>query len=153
VVAGVVALLLEANPALTPQQVISVLQQTAIVDGFTGAVPNNTWGGGKVNAYQALRLVLQQNSVGAVTATTLPARIYPNPGRSHFNIGLMLDAAAQVRLEVFDLSGRRLYEESWNAPAGYAAHAFPLENAVPGVYFARLSTAAGGTSTLRFVVN
>jgi subtilisin family serine protease len=152
VVAGVVALLLEANPALTPQQVISVLQQTAIVDGYTGAVPNNTWGGGKVNAYSALKLVLQQNSVGGVTAATLPARIYPSPGRHDFNIGLMLETSTQVRLEVFDLSGRRLQEESWQAPAGYATHEFRLESVAPGVYFARLSTAGGGMATLRFMV-
>ncbi len=152
VVAGVVALLLEANPNLSPAQVIQVLQQTAIVDGFTGAVPNNTWGGGKVNAYAALRLVLQQNNVGGVTAQTLPARIYPNPGTGRFSVGLMLEKAVSLQLQIFDFNGRRLHEENWEAPTGYTERELHLENLPSGVYFARLSSAEGHTTTLRFLI-
>jgi len=50
IAAGVCALLLEHNPYLTPQQVKDILVDNAIVDGSTGAVPNNTWGNGKISA-------------------------------------------------------------------------------------------------------
>jgi minor extracellular serine protease Vpr len=53
---GVVALLLEMNPQLDAPTVKSILQRSAHADSFTGAVPNPTWGYGKVDAYQALIL-------------------------------------------------------------------------------------------------
>jgi minor extracellular serine protease Vpr len=55
-VAGAVALLL-AQPEWAgsgPSAIRARLQQTARVDGFTGAVPNKTWGSGKLNIAAAL---------------------------------------------------------------------------------------------------
>ena len=56
-VAGVVALMLQANHSLTPAQALLALQQTARHDSFTGSVPNLTWGSGKVDALAALKAV------------------------------------------------------------------------------------------------
>lgn len=56
-VTGVVSLLLEANPNLTPQQVKDVIINTARTDSFTGTIPvtgSLRWGWGKVNAYAAV---------------------------------------------------------------------------------------------------
>jgi|GEM_PF-1799142 len=50
IAAGVCALLLDFNPDLTPQQIKNILIDNAITDGYTGAVPNDTWGYGKINA-------------------------------------------------------------------------------------------------------
>ncbi len=62
IVTGIIALMLQANPALDAPTVKSILQRTARADSFTGAVPNTTWGYGKVDALAAL---------DAVTASTL----------------------------------------------------------------------------------
>lgn len=54
VVAGVCALMLEANPYLTAFQVKDIIRNTARLDNFTGNIPvegSPTWGKGKVNAY------------------------------------------------------------------------------------------------------
>ncbi len=56
-VAGTVALMLEKDPGLTPEMVKSDLIQTATSDSYTGSIPNNTWGYGKVNAFAALSLL------------------------------------------------------------------------------------------------
>jgi subtilisin family serine protease len=56
--AGVVALILEANPTLTPAQVKEVLMNTAREDSKTGTIPDTgsvEWGFGKVNAYAAVK--------------------------------------------------------------------------------------------------
>ena len=47
-VAGAVALLLQKFGALSPQQVTDYLRTHAVTDGFTGPVPNNDWGYGKL---------------------------------------------------------------------------------------------------------
>lgn len=54
VVAGTVALLLEKCPWATPDLVRGAITATALVDDATGAVPNNRFGHGKVNAFAAL---------------------------------------------------------------------------------------------------
>lgn len=53
-VAGAVALLLQANPALTAAAVKSRLTLNARKDGATGNVPNSRWGFGKLDIYKAV---------------------------------------------------------------------------------------------------
>ncbi len=60
-IAGVTALLLQADPTLTPEQVESVLTLSARQDEFTGdsvLIDRYTWGAGKVDAHEAMRVVL-----------------------------------------------------------------------------------------------
>lgn len=53
-VTGIIALMLQANPTLDAAQVKQYLQQTAKADANTGAVPNTTWGYGKIDALGAV---------------------------------------------------------------------------------------------------
>ncbi len=52
-VAGVIALMLQKNKILTQAQIKKCLTNNARSDAFTGAVPNNTWGYGKLDAKAA----------------------------------------------------------------------------------------------------
>lgn len=55
-VAGIVALMLDANPALTPDQVKSTLMNTAKPWGLAGlGAPNDDYGAGLVSAYDAVK--------------------------------------------------------------------------------------------------
>jgi subtilisin family serine protease len=54
-VAGTIALLLERNPGLTQPQIRDCLTNTARSDGFTGTVPNNAWGAGKLDTLAAFQ--------------------------------------------------------------------------------------------------
>ena len=54
IVTGTIALMLQMNPKLNSTAVKSVLQSSARADAFTGAVPNNIWGYGKLDAFAAL---------------------------------------------------------------------------------------------------
>ena len=62
-VAGTLALWLEANPNLTPEDIREVLSQTAIRDSETGSEPNNTWGYGKLDAWNGLKKVLEMTGI------------------------------------------------------------------------------------------
>jgi hypothetical protein len=49
IAAGAIALLLQIKPDLTPSQIRSALQTSAISDADTGSTPNPDWGAGKLN--------------------------------------------------------------------------------------------------------
>jgi subtilisin family serine protease len=68
-VTGITALVWQSNPALTSAQMRERIRRTANSPTDGSAVPNNTWGYGKVNALAAIR-----NSVASITA---PATAVP----------------------------------------------------------------------------
>lgn len=53
-VVGTVALMLEVNPDLTATEVKEILRSTAVADEFTGEVPNDQWGHGKLDIIAAV---------------------------------------------------------------------------------------------------
>lgn len=53
-VAGAAALLLQKCPYLTHQEIIDLLNGHAFADSFTGTVPNNLYGYGKLDAFAAM---------------------------------------------------------------------------------------------------
>jgi subtilisin family serine protease len=60
IVTGIVALMLQVKPTLSPEEAKQVIQQTSYTDAFTGNIltPNNNWGAGKINAIGAIQTLL-----------------------------------------------------------------------------------------------
>jgi hypothetical protein len=71
-VAGAAALLLQADPSLTHQGVSRALTEGALRDAFTGAVPNDVWGYGKLRILDALQKTgFSDNTPPLILETTL----------------------------------------------------------------------------------
>lgn len=90
VVAGICALVLEANPWLSAGQVKQILMETARSDNFTGTIPllgSPLWGMGKVNAYAAVKAALNLVQIPEKTLNN-PWTVYPNPVSEslHFSV-------------------------------------------------------------------
>jgi hypothetical protein len=106
VVAGVCALILEANPYLSAQQVKDIIIETARTDNFTGVIPVNgstRWGWGKLNAYDAVKLALV--TVGTeVMENEIPWTLYPNPVNESIHFTLVEELPKMVKL--IDSSGK-----------------------------------------------
>lgn len=66
VVAGSVALLMQEDPTLTAPETLSLLQSTARADAFTGPVPNNTYGAGKLDTYTAMARLVNPGSTATL---------------------------------------------------------------------------------------
>ncbi|MEM8557165.1 MAG: S8 family peptidase [Bacteroidota bacterium] len=153
VLAGIVALMLEADPTLDAAEVRTILEQTARADSFTGTVPNTQWGYGKVDALAAVEEVLRGTNAedsGAVQRVALSA--YPNPTVFSATVALTLPEAAAVRAEVLDLLGRRV-AELHDGPLAAGMHPLALDAAqLPaGVYVVRAAT-SDATLTQRLTV-
>jgi minor extracellular serine protease Vpr len=106
-VAGIVALLLEANPYLSAYQVKEIIQQTARQDSYTGTIPTEgsfTWGAGKINAYQAVKLALQTiGNVGIESLNVREFKLYPNPSETELKIDFN---STLSEVQLIDLNGR-----------------------------------------------
>lgn len=67
-VAGTVALMLEANPELTPEQARSIITSTAFTDDYMGELPNNTYGAGRINSAACVREAASSSGVEVASA-------------------------------------------------------------------------------------
>jgi hypothetical protein len=74
-VTGTIALLLQLNPALTADQVLQILRESATRDSFTGTTPNPGWGSGKLSAQAAVHLA---QTMPTPTPTATPPAIAPD---------------------------------------------------------------------------
>lgn len=89
-VTGVVALILEANPYLSAQQVKDIIILTAREDNNTGVIPtvgSTQWGWGKIDAYQAVQLALTTIGIEEIDHE-MQWSVYPNPvvNELHFTL-------------------------------------------------------------------
>jgi len=107
-VAGVVALMLEANPELTPADIRSILESTAREDEDTGTLPaegDHVWGHGKVNAAQAVLAALTwDSSMGTPEVVINQVTLFPNPVRNQLWFSGL--SSGKSTWEIFDLHGQ-----------------------------------------------
>ncbi len=144
-VAGLVALIISANPALAGQVELieTIIEQTARpmlsnqdCGEFSGLeAPNAVYGYGRIDALAAvmaaLEVVNEEEAAGQVAA-----RVLPNPAHAQAIITAEgLESAAT--LQVFALSGQLMLQSAW-AP-GQAFETISLEKWPAGLYLYRLT--------------
>lgn len=139
-VAGIAALLLEADPTLSPAEVRQVLKDNARQDDETGEIPDEgstLWGVGKVNALWAVQDVLGVNRVVEVGSGDW--RVWPNPALDHAQLQF---PSPGMPFEVVDAAGR-VWQRSQSelGPTTIDLNGWPT-----GMYFITFETAQGKTA-------
>lgn len=141
-VAGLVALLISANPALAGdvERIETIIEQTArpmqaeqdcnIYDGTS--IPNAVYGYGNVDALAAVNQVLETLD----EAPKLPFTIYPNPVINTFDIQYV-GYEGQATLEIFAADGKLVQFENLNFTGGNKIRPIDISNFTDGVYFYR----------------
>ena len=107
-VAGIVALMLEANPSLNLNEVRQILRTTSIKDNLTGIDSNNNYGHGRINALDAVKMALSMNNTFVQGETGSKFIVFPNPAVDHLFIKDLSVRTTTVDLEITDLQGRRV---------------------------------------------
>lgn len=69
-VTGAAALMLQASPILTHNQIKEVLRDTAREDAFTGSTPNENWGYGKLDVLSAVGSLTPSTGTSTLKITT-----------------------------------------------------------------------------------
>ncbi|HTN46008.1 MAG TPA: S8/S53 family peptidase [Flavipsychrobacter sp.] len=153
-VSGIVALMLQANPQLTPQMVTDALKQTAIQDNFTGviAAPGSTlWGAGKVNAYAAVKRSEQLLSIRNVNHGSLYCGLYPNPSTGYINFTYEGKKRETLLIHIYDLPGHLVASRVWTVQSGYNSQSFDLSLLSKGFYMAKI-VSPSGSSMLKVII-
>ncbi|MCP3933526.1 MAG: S8 family serine peptidase [Bacteroidetes bacterium] len=147
-VAGLVALLLSANPDLIGQvdTIEHIIEQTSKpmqTDQECGnipgtEIPNNTYGHGRVDALAAVELALSM-----ITATEEPfssktssVRVFPNPFKDIFTI--VTEGLSDLStFLLFDVSGKLMKEYTLDVSEN-SSHEISVQNLPAGMYFYKL---------------
>ena len=130
-VAGVAALILDANPYLSARQVKEIIMETARQDNITGIIPvegSTRWGAGRVNAYAAVKLALQ--TIGLEEpANDLMWSVFPNPVANELHFTIVEELPKQA--EIVNLNGQANLRAIINGKLN-------VSDLTPGNYFIRL---------------
>jgi minor extracellular serine protease Vpr len=150
-VAGIVALMLQVDPTLDPAAAMDIIKTTAILDNYTGAIPsqgNNTWGWGKINAYQAIKKILEGTGIKTVSSTgeSLPCILYPNPSKGNYNIDYNTDKNETLQIEVFNITGAKIISRDWKVNTGSNSTTINMQQVPKGVYFTKLTSKTGSVT-------
>ncbi len=134
VVAGAIALWLQANPELTPADVLEVIAKTSTKPDPSMDYPNNKYGHGQIDAYAGLLYILNTSGI-------IPSLSDHQPAKARFRLSgrmLTVDAAGETvsgaRITVYDLNGAVVAKSSGTA--------VNLSSLPSGVYAVQLTTSS-----------
>lgn len=141
---GIIALMLEVNPQLTPAEIKALLRGASNEDSFTGAVPNDTWGYGKLDALQVIEDTF--DTLNVEEFKTVNAVLYPNPTNGEIHVRLN-QSAAQVTMTVQNMLGQTVHSTSQTNTNSIQTQ---LPNAT-GIYFVGVTASGMGTKTFKVI--
>ena len=139
---GIIALMLQANPELTPLEIKTILQASCTQDEDTGNVPNLSWGYGKIDALLAI-----ETTVGIKENNYVPASVFPNPTTNGKLTVELEKYFPEAYLLVYNIFGQTLINQKLN---NIKSLDFYL-NGPSGFYFVEIITPNGKTQTLSVV--
>lgn len=139
-IAGMAAIIFEANPDLTGKQLLQILEQSGQSDGYTGSIPNNEWGFGKTNA---IEMFDHFEITHGIPDEFYLYQNFPNPFNAFTTIRFTIPEATSGELAVYDILGRKVEVliEGELDPRIYTL-TFAGSGLSSGVYFYRLETEA-----------
>lgn len=148
---GIIALMLQANPALDPYRIKNILAQSAITDTRTGNKPDSSmWGAGKINAYGALKQALLTVGLhNAADVDDAEVMLYPNPASHNVHIEYTLPQAKPVLIRLFDVTGREVMSSIQQGEAGLNRTTLPVLELKPGLYWVQINQ----TKAIKLLVN
>ena len=112
-VTGITALILQANPLLSTNQVRDIIISNARNDSYTGPLRERDstslrWGYGKIDALACVNDAMHRVSIHEAEELRLPLHVYPNPTTSFVNIAT--GCGDRVTMTVYSVDGRTVLQ-------------------------------------------
>lgn len=143
-VTGSIALWLQADPTLAPDDIKDIFYRTAVRDKKM-EYPNTIWGNGKIDVYNGLLDVLDIPTSTEDLSEGLPAKeavsVYTDgtPGMFHLR---WAEVPGTFTVHVYDMEGRPVHEERMDRFAAVDYTVF-MGSAPAGIYVVTIETEAG----------
>lgn len=147
--AGVVALMLEANPDLTSDEILTILRDKkyATTDAQTNGVDFKRWGAGKINAIKAVCAALGKDQISETMADNLERNfMLEQTAARQYNV--IVPGAKSVDVKLYNLQGASVMTAS---AAGDVA-ALDASSLGSGVYLLKADSDLGSV-TRKMVLN
>lgn len=141
VVAGLAALYLQAYPYASNQIVKQAIMNCTYSDGFTGVLPNNVYGYGKLDGWGAMFCSIF-TAIDQINLTS-ELNVYPNPFDK--NTKILLSDNTPAVITVYDINGKCLLKEQFSG-GEYLLESSKLTNC-KGLLFVHISTVNKSYST------
>lgn len=133
VVAGVIALWLEACPTLTPQDVEGVISRTATHNIDTLSYPNNEYGYGEIDAYRGLLDVLSLSNISGISTWQPRAlKMVPTP-EGNLSLTISGTPASALRITLYTTAGVKVLTTEVASPVS-GRNVVQLPSLPRGVY-------------------
>ena len=159
-VAGLVALMISANPALAGKvsTIEDIIQQTAVkltstqtCGGTSGSsIPNNTFGYGRIDALAAVKKAQSLVSVNENEKASPVVNAFPNPFSNTIHLEFR-NWKPGTSLQIYSLTGTIIVSKTWEAiPSSYEVD---LGNQASGAYFYKVSNGKERVNGKLFKIN
>ncbi|NEN22881.1 S8 family serine peptidase [Cryomorpha ignava] len=148
VVAGVAGLYFSRDSAASWLEVKNAIIDNALADMFTGILPGNQFGYGKVDAFATLTTPFQ-STVGLTDYSSEFLAIYPNPSGGQFYIQSKNDPIKSIR--IFDIAGRLILQKSDNFSID-EAYLLDLTPFKSGVYVLQSELISGVLASAKLIL-
>jgi serine protease AprX len=142
-VAGVVALVISANPALAGQVDVleDILENSSIPatsdqdcgDTVGSESPNNTYGHGNIDALAAVMEALNIAGINPPEDLDRLVEVFPNPFGAELNLRIKYWSGT-ARINLVDISGRQIWATNWTV-SGEREEVLDLPPLAAGVYY------------------
>ena len=108
--AGVAMLYLQKKPTATSQQIKQAITGCTTIDHYTGNnLPNNSWGYGKLDAYDAL--LCNQQTTGIKSSVVFEnIQVFPNPAQQQIQFIFNNDVNNNTDITIYSLLGAQVYQ-------------------------------------------
>jgi serine protease AprX len=147
-VAGLVALVISANPGLAGKvaTIEDIIQKTAVklkttesCGGTSGATPNNVFGYGRIDALAAVNEAIKILAVTENDKSATSVIAFPNPFSETVNFEFKNCKSGTI-LEVYTITGEQVISKTWETiPSNYELN---LSTYSSGAYFYKITNGA-----------
>lgn len=148
VVAGILALWLQANPRLTAQDVMEVFRRTCRHPEEEQTYPNNEYGYGEIDAYRGLLDILGINKIDGISLYQ-PSLLHISQKDGQLRLLFDQQPSSEMRLKVYSVSGALCYDTSLHPSAAEVLVSVP--SALKGLYVIQIDSRNRGYSGSQIV--